>query len=283
LDESPGPLLTIHGSSSELRSVAVWIESHVALSACPQQNTKAIVRFDERNELLWKDPEAQSPVRFKQILRGLLLGATWSKKPGQTSVAIDRDAYESVTRVLTSPRIQSADEPFNPLALFMMQRANVYLTMKRKELEKAASSKTDVSIVAYSNGLITRREVVDLGNINGKTTLELVQFLMKNENGGLSKFRSCGLSVPLKSDEWPSIDAERCRRLLLRWSPKQVRTHFHRLVGEGLISAIRTADNQPWHYCLPESFTKSASPFGKLPTPNVLSFPLGEINPSAPE
>lgn len=280
LDETPGPLLTIHGSSPELQSVAAWLEIQRELSNRPPHDMTAKVSLDEqRNKVLWQASKVHSSVRFKQILRGLLLGAACSKCPedGQAGVTITKEVYESVHRVLTSSRTQSADECFNPLALFMTQRANALLAMKRALLEKTDGAKTYEWIHLHSEGLITRREVVDLGNINGPTTLKLVDFLMKDGLDGLKKFRSCGLTVPIKEDKWPSLDPKECRNLLLRWSPKQVRTHFHRLVGEGLISAIRESDNQPWKYRLPESLSEVASPFRQLPMADSLNFPLGEL------
>ena len=285
LDETPGPLLTIHGSSPELKSVAAWIEAQLELSNCPPSDMTATVSLDEqRNVVLWQASKAHSSVRFKQILRGLLLGAACSKCPeaGHAAVPITKEVYESVHRVLTSSRTQSADECFNPLTLFMTQRANAYLAMKRDHLEQ---TKLVEDIHLNSEGLITRREVVDLGNTTGKTTLNLVDFLLKDDQKGFKKFHSCGLTISIDSatGEWPSRDAKVCRNLLLRWSPKQVRTHFHRLVGEGLISAIRKSDNQPWKYRLPESLSEVASPFRKLPTADVLSFPLGSIEWSAPD
>lgn len=286
LDETPGPLLTIHGSSPELQSVAAWLAAQHELSNCPPSDMTAKVSLDEqRNKVLWQASKVHSSVRFKQILRGLLLGAACSKRPeaGHAAVTITKEVYESVHRVLTSSRTQSADECFNPLALFMTQRANAYLAMKRELLEKTDGAKTYEWIHLHSEGLITRREVVDLGNTTGKTTLNLVKFLLKDDQKGFKKFHSCGLTISIDSatGEWPSRDAEVCRNLLLRWSPKQVRTHFHRLVGEGLISAIRESDNLPWKYRLPESLAEVASPFSKLPMADSLNFPLGRIELSA--
>lgn len=287
LDESPGPQLTIHGSSPELQSVIAWMEDPPPIPNLPPRDMEATVRFDERNELLWKVSGVPSPARVKQILRSLLLGATLidHSDPEQRAASISREIYERVCRVLASSRTHSDDESSNPLAFFMTQRANAYLFMKREQLQKTDGNETYEWIHLHSEGLITRREVVDLGNTNGPTTLKVVKFLMTDDEKGLEKFCKCGLSVPIEIEkgEWPSRDAEVCRKLLLRWSPKQVRTHFHRLVSEGLISAIRTSDNQPWQYRLPESLAEAASPFRKLPTADALSFPLGSIERSAPD
>lgn len=268
-DETPGPLLTIHGSSPELQDVAAWIEDRLDRSIGPPHDMTAKVSVDEhRNKVLWQASRVQSSVRFKQILRGLLLGAACSTCPmtGHAAITISKEVYESVHSVLTSSITQSVDDPFNPLPLYMINRANLYLDMKNKP---------------NTTSRITRRELVDLGNPNGESTLQLVTFLQRRREDGLEEFKNCGLSISYKKDEWPSVDPKECRKLLLSWTPKQVRTHFNRLVDEGLISAVRAAGNGPWQYRLPESLAEAASPFRKLPTADALSFPLGRIELSA--
>jgi hypothetical protein len=122
-------------------------------------------------------------------------------------------------------------------------------------------------------GLITRRELVDLGNPKGTLLREVVQRLAESPEG-YSSFQQLGLSRPCPPEpKWKTSTRNKKMSLLQSWSYKQVRTHFDNLRKQKLIGGEREAANGPWQYRLPETFSSLHHRFQWLPKPDEL-FPL---------
>lgn len=204
-------------------------------------------------------------LRFRdwQVVERLTIGAMLfgqsQNREGDVSSPSVSDVYETVRLTLQHSSIQSVEASYDPLTLFMVQRANVY----------SASCCGDPLRTTQSRH-VTRREIAELGNTRGRIVQELIEALLASDVG-FEKFKTLGTSRKLDDRlEWPTRDTKTLADLLLGWSPKQVRTHFERLLAQGIITGFRSSNNQPWVYALPESLADAASPFRSLPK-NVLA------------
>jgi hypothetical protein len=159
----------------------------------------------------------------------------------------------------------------------MIRRANVYLSVKlgsdrrnpfRIEdddgyrLSRSSSLKRDA---------ITRRELADLGNVNSRLVVTLIEYLQRTETGysGYLQMGCTRESIPERN--WKRLPARELARRLKSWSVKQVRTHFDRLQQLGLVTAEREQANGPLHYEIPEELENVRSPYSQLPTVRSLT------------
>ncbi len=159
--------------------------------------------------------------------------------------------YEFVRRLLCSPVVRPNRELCEPLALDMMNRANVYLSVK------LSGDRGNPFWVADEDGYprsresslkrdaITRRELADLGNVNSRLVLTLIDYLRRTEAGYARYFEMGSTGEPIQERNWQRLSARELARRLKGWSVKQVRTHFDRLQQRGLVTADRDRANGP--------------------------------------
>ena len=185
--------------------------------------------------------------------------------------------YEFVRRLLCSPVVRPNRELCEPLALDMMNRANVYLSVK------LSGDRGNPFWVADEDGYprsresslkrdaITRRELADLGNVNSRLVLTLIDYLRRTEAGYARYFEMGSTGEPIQERNWQRLSARELARRLKGWSVKQVRTHFDRLQQRGLVTAERDRANGPLYYQIPEELANVGSPYLQLPTVRTLT------------
>lgn len=280
-DQGPGPTLVLHGYSPEVRSLTHWLETDEVCVGLPQVTTRRRVAFDEVSALMspTTDGRLAPPLSFRerQILKGLMAGAALIRSENPDAppdrLQVTLADYHAVHGPLQKASVQPVDEAFDPLAVAMVQRANALLEMREREgTHKIAQTGPGNGTDESNSSLVTRREILDLGNTRGETVRKLVSFLQSQGEWGHKVFCSLGTMRPLRSGtDWPPGDARALASLLLPWTEKQVRTHFHRLYDqEKLITATPPSGRIPWVYRLPESLGNPNSSFGKLPAPAEL-------------
>jgi hypothetical protein len=210
-----------------------------------------------------------------RIVRALVEGAALMRSvAGQTGdeIQITLSDYDFVRELLGSAVVKPNRELCEPLALDMINRANVYLSVKlggdrrnpfRVEDDegyrrsRSSSPKRDA---------ITRRELADLGNVNSPLVLTLIDYLQNSDDGNASYVQMGCTGEPISERNWKRLPARELARRLKGWSVKQVRTHFDRLQQRGLVTVARERANGPLHYQMPEELENVGSPYSQLPT-----------------
>ncbi|MBI2808659.1 MAG: hypothetical protein HYX68_27030 [Planctomycetes bacterium] len=284
-DEDPAATLVLHGHPAKVGLLTDWLRhcSDANIGKLPRE-LLAPIDFDGRLEnLLWpagpETPKGLRRYRECQILRGLLVGARILRERSTPATAAPKltvtlGDYSAVYGRLQSASLQPEDAHFDPLAEAMVNRANAQLAMRhQKNAEPAKVARLEgkaaaANSVSSRDRLITRREIWNLGNPNGSSLKQLVKYLLAVGEQGYKTFRTLGTIQPLpRIGSWPEQEPARLVKLLIPWSDKQVRDHFHRLYVEGLIEALPRPGNQPWVYVLPEVVRDPTSPFLHLPAP----------------
>ena len=116
--------------------------------------------------------------------------------------------------------------------------------------------------------MITRREVVDLGNTTSRTVRQLIEYLQQSAEG-YEQFLQLGLiRHSSQQRQWTRQSAGSLSAQLESWTAKQVRTCFDRLRKLELLTAERAPVNGPYRYVLPESLSVAANRFSVLPPPD---------------
>ena len=217
-------------------------------------------------------------IRDRHVLHGLLVGAGLRRSCQRDAVAGDAmhvsyQDYALVRSLLQSQLVVAGDVPVDPLAVAMVNRANVYLDVKYDPGQTEANPfQADEFYdrdrqITESRGrpLVTRREIADLGNLRSGLVRRLIEQL-QSRNDGFELFGRMGLARrPPNSNDWPNTSANQLAQLLQPWTVKQVRTHFERLHKASLITAERHPSNGPWRYLLPEEFHTAHMTFADLP------------------
>ncbi len=273
--DATGPALVLHGFSPHVSQLNEWCEADGILGPCLNLAKGVHVDFDRRLSTLLAGTDATQSVRWcgareRQILRGLWSGAALLRvlscqdgAMGARLINVGPDDYRAVFSPLRSASVQPADQPFDPITRAMVARANAYLRMQ--------AANHPGRPVADCNG-ITRRELVDLGNVYGQTVHALLDYIHSLRDDGIRCFQSLGVrKIGMNNDRWRLSDAAALAGWLLPWTEKMVRDRFMRLLRDGFISGNRAAANQPWIYILPESIGWPASPFAALPDPDAIA------------
>lgn len=275
----PGPVLSLDGSSSQVQLATSWLDAGRPFDPFPAEGLAPGVSFGHLDEVFGASARhpGRRPLRHpdKQVLQGLLAGAAFlrlSRTQVPAEITVGWEDYRAVYDPLRLVATQPADAAFEPLTLFMVRRANVYLGLRSaKEAARPAVPDTQAT---SSNRRVTRRELADLGNTRGRTVRALVKELYATGEQGLADFKTLGTNRPLTdTDPWPASDPGALAGVLLGWTVKQVRTHFERLHAEGFVTGSRGSANQPWVYQLPEALADPDSPFKALPPPDTLELP----------
>jgi hypothetical protein len=213
--------------------------------------------------------------RDRELLRVLVIGAAVARalRQGETEVnilAVTTADYELVRRLLQARVVCAADETCDPLSATMVGRANVFMVVKYGEDGGEDNPFNDGGTEPpaekrQGRELVTRREIADLGNPNGRLVRRLIEYLQRQPDG-YERFRRMGLvRRPPDRNAWRSNPASELSEHLRPWSAKQVRSHFDRLVRAGFVTAERAHGNGPWRYALPEELACSSSAFRGLP------------------
>jgi hypothetical protein len=185
--------------------------------------------------------------------------------------------YGFVRGLLCSTVVRPNRELCEPLALDMIKRANVYLSVKlgsdRRNPFRVEDD--DGYRLSHSSSLkrdaITRLELADLGNVNSRLVTTLIEYLQRAEAGYPSYLQMGCVGEPIPERNWKRLTARDLARGLKCWSLKQVRTHFDRLLQRGMVTADRERANGPLLYRMPEELENAASPYSQLPTVRSLT------------
>lgn len=276
-EEPPGASLVLRAQPAESESIARWL----AAGGGPGNAWAAIeppseVEYDPAIASILAPPASGGggvllPYGDRRLVQGLVLGAAIlrTSRTGQTDgpLRVSVEDYEEVRRLLQSEVVCRNDDQRDPLAVAMVARANVYLTIGSGRNQAAAGGRDDDrnQPSGVCKQLITRREVADLGNTRSRTVRRLVEHL-RHAPSGYERFRRLGLlGHPPGEPVWRSCSIDALLAALRPWSLKQVRTHFGRLQRDGFLTAVRDRGNGPWRYRLPEELATSSSPFRSLP------------------
>jgi hypothetical protein len=285
LDESPGPAIVLRGGGRQPESALnSLLQQQPATWTGPDEGLTTDVDIPG-----WLLPLTQPSagennrgprrLRDRLVLQALVRGARLYRQlenspcVTEEALVVEPRDYETVRDLLRSSLIASADEPVDPLAVPMVNRANVYLELKyTPELwQEYPSFRLDGDPLARLRGsrtqreLITRREIAELGNVRSQLVRQIVESL-KQLSDGHALFQRMGLMRrPPSESAWRGCRPAALLGVLHQWSYKQVRRHFDDLKRRGMITAARDHDNGPWQYTLPEELSASTSAFQHLP------------------
>lgn len=281
-DSDPGLTLPLATDEQEIAAVGMWAsdesERHVLDVQAPSS-----VDYDPQLAVALH-PSAVERGRLGhrelRIAGALVEGATLLRSAvGQAGGDIQTTLgdYGFVRGLLCSEVVRPNRELCEPLALDMINRANVYLSVKsgsdrrnpfRVEDEDGYRRSRSSSL---KRDAITRRELADLGNVNSRLVVTLIDYL-QNSGDGHARYRQLGCTgEPIPERNWKRLTARELARRLKSWSVKQVRTHFDRLQQRGLVTADRERANGPLRYQMPEELENVGSPYPQLPTVRFLS------------
>ncbi len=294
IDDDPGATLVLQGDPTEINRIQGWLlsvserrverqDENWPAGSCMDPQLDSVLR-----EQLESSCSGDVLLRHYLVLRGLVAGAcarrtTFTDGRSADSTSIELEDYNLVRRLLQSRIVSPGQEVCDPLAIVMVDRANVYLEVKHDPHATNRNPFYSDSVTVISRRtpreLITRREIADLGNPRSRTVRRLVEHLHGQADGyrAIQRMGYCR-HAPTRN-EWRTSGAEVVLPQLITWSPKQVRTHFDRLHSAKLVSAEREHDNGPWRYVLPEELSTAVSPFHDLP--NVTDLQSVELAPDA--
>ncbi len=278
VEEGSGPALVLHGYSPQITRLTGWLDAGGTLGPPFEFVPPAELALDPRLKAVLADttrPGGPFGILERQILTGLWAGAAITGRHRNQlawdgPVPVGPEEYRAVYGPLRAASVQPADRVFDPITLAMVERANAYLRMRLAERHTRD--------LAHDAEGVTRRELTDLGHVQGRTVSTLLTHLLGRGEAGLATFRSLGLRRKLDPGpgRWPAADPRVLADWLLPWTEKMVRERFVRLCRDELVTATRASANQPWMYVLPEAVGRPESPFKSLPNPDTVA----ETNPT---
>ena len=281
-DADPGLTLPLTNDEQEVASVHAWASDESERPVVEVQAPSS-VDYDARLATALHPPAFErDKISYSElrITGAFVEGAALLRSvadQGSGDLQTTLFDYRFVRGLLCSPIVRSNRVLCEPLALDMIMRANVYLSVKlgsdrrnpfRVEdddgyrLSRSSSLKRDA---------ITRRELADLGNVNSRLVVALIEYLQRAETGYRSYLQMGRIGEPIPERNWQRSLGRELARRLTSWSAKQVRTHFDRLHKCGLVTAEREQANGPLHYKIPEEFENVGSPYSQLPTVRSLT------------
>ncbi len=290
LHENPHAMLVLDGNARELRVVEDWLmQTNVPSVNWSHVCSPQRMAMDGRLETVCRIAHARGSFEaatFQQdrILRGLLAGACVlrlhrSEDAQGDPPSVNLEDYEIVRRLLQSGLVCPLDGLCDPLSVDMINRANVYLAVKYgpTPVEHNPFNAHDYDAYVQGRGgpprreLVSRKEILDLGNTRSRMVRNLVEYLQRQE-GGFDQFVRMGLYHRRPNrEQWGRSPIANLIAYLRPWTFKQVRLRFDRLHKERLISGERDGGNGPWLYALPEELSSVASPFRLLPSVDELA------------
>ena len=281
-DADPGLTLALASDEREIAAVRTWVSDESERRVMEVQAPTS-VSYDPRVAVaLYPSTSDRHGIGYGElrIAGALVEGAALLRSAAEQT---DGDLqtrlgdYGFIRGLLCSTVVRPNRELCEPLALDMIKRANVYLSVKlgsdrrnpfRVEdddgyrLSRSSSLKRDA---------ITRLELADLGNVNSRLVTTLIEYLQRAEAGYPSYLQMGCVGEPIPERTWKRLTARNLARGLKGWSVKQVRTHFDRLLQRGLVTAERERANGPLLYRTPEELENAGSPFSRLPTVRSLT------------
>lgn len=281
-DADPGLTLPLANDEQEIAAVCMWAsdesESHALEVQAPSS-----VEYDTRLAVAFR-PSAfelgRIGYRELRIAGALLEGATLLRSVAEQTngdLTPTLGDYDFVRALLRSAVVRPNQELCVPLATDMINRANVYLSVKlggdrgnpfRVDVEDGYRQSRSSSL---KRDAITRREIADLGNVNSRLVATLIEHLQVTE-AGFACYQQMGRNgEPIAERNWQTLSARDLARGLNSWSVKQVRTHFDRLHQRGLVTANRQHRNGPLQYQIPEELENARSPYAQLPSVQTLA------------
>jgi hypothetical protein len=281
-DADPGLTLPLTNDEQEVASVRVWAsdegERHVVDVQPPSS-----VDYDARlATALHPSAFERCSIGYREmrIAGALVEGAALLRSAadqGSGKLQTTLADYRFVRGLLCSPVVRANRELCEPLALDMITRANVYLSVKLGSNRRNPFRVEDDDGYRRSRSsslkrdAITRRELADLGNVNSRMVVTLIDYLLNSEDGHARYLQMGCTSESIPERNWKRLPARELARRLKGWSVKQVRTHFDRLHQRGLVTAERERANGPLHYEIPEELENVRSPYSQLPTVRSLT------------
>lgn len=275
-DLDPGLTLSLTDGERETTAVHNWAAAQSERRVIEVEHPSS-VEYDSRLETILQPPSLDRiglDFREQRIVEALIEGAALLRSAANQdsgnllTTTVD---YEFVRRLLCSHVVQPTRELCEPLAANMVSRANVYLSVKLGSDRRNPFQVADDDAYrpsrssALKRDAITRRELADLGNVNSRMVVTLIEYLQQVDDGYARYLQMGCIGEPISERGWRHLPARDFARGLTPWSLKQVRTHFDRLHQRGLVTAERERANGPLRYKLPEELENVGSPYAKLP------------------
>ncbi len=261
----------------ELAAVRAWASANSERQVIELQIPTTVVRDSQVAAALLPQAAGHSGIGHREIriaealIEGTALLRSAAAQAGGVIQTTLSD-YDFVRGLLCSACVKPNREACEPLALDMVRRANVYMSIKFGNDQgnpfwvEAEEGYRRSGRSSSRRGAITRRELADLGNVNSRLVAALLDYLRTAE-AGLPQYSQMGCAgEPLSESSWRRFSTRQLARRLRSWSGKQVRTHFERLQQRGLVAAERLQANGPWQYVIPEELENVQSPYFRLPT-----------------
>lgn len=281
-DADPGLTLPLTNDEREVAAVHTWASDEGDRLVVEVQAPSSIDYHARLAVALHPSAFERGRIGFRElrIAGALVEGAALLRSVArQTSghLTTTLGDYGFVRDRLCSAVVRPNRELCEPLALDMLNRANVFMSVKLGSDRRNPFRVEDEDGYrrSRSNSLkrdaITRRELADLGNVNSRLVLTLIDYL-QNADGGHARYLQLGCTgAPVPERNWKRLPARELARRLKGWSEKQVRTHFDRLQKRGLVTAEREQANGPLRYRMPEELENVGSPYSQLPTVRTLT------------
>jgi len=274
----PGITLQLASDEGEASAVQNWVVTQAEPRFVELAYPRGVDYDPAVANILEAAPMTPGSLGFRErrIAAALVEGATLLRLVDESSGVLHttRTDYEFVRELLCSSIVGRSTELCVPLASDMIRRANTYLSVKLSGDRRNPFWLADEDGYRRSResslkrDAITRRELVDLGNVNSRMLERLIEYLQRSDAGYARYLQMGCLDEPIAERNWRRSPPRELARRLKSWSIKQVRTHFDRLHQRGLITAERQQANGPIHYEIPEELREVQSPYSQLPTVN---------------
>lgn len=259
------PSLRVEADAAMIRTAHQWLTNNRTIDENSLiDHSDFGIRFSShlKHTLLNHDDAAAGCLIGTVLLR--LMAGLCQLSPQRSDASIiellPKD-YDLARSLLESCAVRPGGDLANPLALAMARRAAMWLGESDK---KPDDTKPNV---------ITRREVVDLGNPRSRTCKDLLQHVLVRYGFTNPELHVLGLTRKPDLARMVRLDLaiNELRDCLITWTIKQVRTHFHRLYLDGLLTGDKVDGR--WKYRLPEALKTGRTNWTHLPTAAELFSP----------
>jgi hypothetical protein len=248
-DADPGLTLPLTDDEQEVAAVHAWASDEGERHVVEVQVPSSVDYEDSLAAALHPSAFDRHGIGHRElrIARALVAGAALLRSADEQTdgdLQTTLGDYGLVRGLLCSACVKPNREACEPLALDMINRANVYLSVKlgsdrgnpfRVEGEDGYRQSRSRSV---KQDAITRRELADLGNVNSRLVRTLIGYLQGAEAGYALYLQMGCAGDPIPERNWRRLSARELARRLKSWSVKQVRTHFDRLQQRGLVEVV---------------------------------------------
>jgi len=281
-DADPGLTLPLATEEQEIAAVGMWASDESERHVLEVEDPSSVDYDASLAAILHPSTVERGGIGHRELrIAGALVegAALLRSASGQAGGDIQTTLgdYGFVRGLLCSAVVKPNRELCDPLSLDMIKRANVYLSVKlgsdrrnpfRVEDDDGYRRSRSSSL---KQDAITRRELADLGNVNSRLVVTLIEYLQGTEACPTRYVQMGCTGEPIRERNWKRPSARELARRLTSWSAKQVRTHFDRLQQRGLVTAERVQANGPLHYEIPEELENVGSSYLRLPTVRSLN------------